>query len=279
MSKFSHPNVDAKKARDAFRKVAPKVAADETRDIHRKIAAQFEEFRDTQVPDSMRGLAKRNVAETRGLYERSKKTLQAVLESWEKSFGAAAQDAVALNRKAIDIAERSINSGFDFTASLAGAKNLAAPAIKLKESWQIAKSIALCAKGRLLTKTPLVLHHNVYTDETPNILIPMFCWPNRGRFSRPKNLAIMLVHNRDYKTRLEQSLDYLGIQGYSVVRPCLPRGEWTHSVKIPAFLSFAQSCEEDYILYIDSDDAILLGDPQRALGLLRKSGAEILLND
>ena len=48
-----------------------------------------------------------------------------VMQSWERSFDAAGQGAVALNRKIIDIAQRNINSSFDLAKSLAGAKNLA----------------------------------------------------------------------------------------------------------------------------------------------------------
>jgi hypothetical protein len=146
MTKSSTPKAPARKARDTHRhtaqserardthpvvaekahvQTAPKVTAGEVRDTRRTIANQFGEFRDTQVPDTMRALAERNVAQTREVYERSKKTLQAVLESWEKSFGAAGQGTVALNRKIIDIAERNINNGFDFATSLAGAKNFA----------------------------------------------------------------------------------------------------------------------------------------------------------
>jgi hypothetical protein len=50
--------------------------------------------------------------------------LNAVLESWQKSFGAAGQGAVALNGRIIDIADRNINNAFDLAAGLAGAKNL-----------------------------------------------------------------------------------------------------------------------------------------------------------
>jgi phasin len=79
--------------------------------------------RDT--PEAMRDLAEKNIAQTREFYERSKDAFEAVLESWERSFGAAGQGAVALNRKVIDIAQRNINSGFDLAKSLVGAKNLA----------------------------------------------------------------------------------------------------------------------------------------------------------
>jgi phasin len=129
------PKVAAGKARPTNGKTAPKVAVGEARDTASKQApkvatekasnAQLKAFRDTQVPNSMRALAERNVAQTRELYERSRNAVQAVLESWEKSFGAAGEGAVALNHKIIDIAERNINTGFDLAKSLAGAKNLA----------------------------------------------------------------------------------------------------------------------------------------------------------
>ena len=65
------------------------------------------------MPEAMRALAEKNVAQTREIYERSKTALDAVLESWERSFDAVGQGAVALNRKVIDIAQRNINSSFD----------------------------------------------------------------------------------------------------------------------------------------------------------------------
>ena len=95
-------------------------------DSFRKTAARFEELaRDTQVPEAMRDLAERNIAQMRETYERSKDALEGLLQSWERSFDAANQGAVALNRKIIDIAQRNINSGFDLAKGLAGAKNLA----------------------------------------------------------------------------------------------------------------------------------------------------------
>ena len=74
------------------------------------------------MPESVRALAEKSVAQTRELYEHS---LEAVLENWERFVVAAGQGAVALNRKAIDIARHNINSGFGFAVSLTRAKNLA----------------------------------------------------------------------------------------------------------------------------------------------------------
>ena len=113
------------KAGNKHHKPAAKVAAEMVRDTRRKTTAQFEQFRGPQVPDTFRVLAESNVAQTRELYEGSKNTLQAVLESWQKSFGAAGQGAAVLNRRFIDLAERNINTGFDLATGLAGARNLA----------------------------------------------------------------------------------------------------------------------------------------------------------
>jgi hypothetical protein len=114
--------VGAGKAHSRDRKAASKTVAEKARGTYRKTAAQFEEFaREAQMPDSVRALAEKSVAQTRELYEHS---LEAVLESWERVVVAAGQGAVALNRKAIDIVRSNINTGFGLAESLARAKNL-----------------------------------------------------------------------------------------------------------------------------------------------------------
>ena len=114
------PKVVAEKMRGAYRATARKVSAAGVRDTP---PALFKQFPSTQVPNTFRALAEQNVAHTRELYEGSKNTLQAVLESWQESFGAAGQGAAALNRKLIDLAERNINTGFDLATGLAGARD------------------------------------------------------------------------------------------------------------------------------------------------------------
>ena len=111
------------KVQSGDRKTASKVAAEKARGTYRKTAARFEEFAyDAQMPESMRALAEKSVAQTREFYVHS---LEAVLESWERFVVAAGQGTVALNRKAIDIALRNINTSFGLAESLAGAKNVA----------------------------------------------------------------------------------------------------------------------------------------------------------
>ena len=122
MTKSSARKAAAKKAHNTSRKPAPKAAAKKASGTYRKTDAQFEKFaRDAQMPESMRTLAEKSVIQTRELCEHS---LEAVLQSWQR-FVDAGQGAVALNRKAIDITRRNINSGFGLAVRLAGAKNVA----------------------------------------------------------------------------------------------------------------------------------------------------------
>lgn len=124
------PKIAAQKASHTHRKTAPKVAIEKARGTPHKTTLQREVYRVAEVPDSMRALAEKSVAQTRQLYERSKDAFDAILESWEKSFGR----TVALNRKIIDIAERNITSSFDLAAKLAGAKS-AAEAVELQTAY------------------------------------------------------------------------------------------------------------------------------------------------
>ena len=128
-----------------------KVATEKARGTYRKTAARFEEFAyDAQMPESMRALAEKSVAQTRELYVHS---LEAVLEGWERFVVAAGQGTLALNRKAIDITRRNINNGFGLAERLAGAKNLA-EAMELQTSYwrkQVGELASQAGEMRTLT--------------------------------------------------------------------------------------------------------------------------------
>ena len=143
--------VGARKAHSGDRKMASKAVAEKARGTYRKTAARFEEFAyDAQMPESMRALAEKSVAQTRELYVHS---FEAVLESWERFVVAAGQSTVALNRKAIDIARRNINTGFGLAERLAGAKNLA-EAMELQTTYwrkQVGELASQAGEMRTLT--------------------------------------------------------------------------------------------------------------------------------
>ena len=76
------------------------------------------------TPEAVRVMAEKVVDQSREVYDRSKDALDASVATFERTFDAAGQGAVAFNRKIIEIAQRNVNSGFDLAKSLAGAKNL-----------------------------------------------------------------------------------------------------------------------------------------------------------
>jgi hypothetical protein len=133
-SRKSTRKVTAENGRRSRHTAALTVAGDQMLDTHRFLAEQVEGFRDAQFAAPLRDLAESNIAQTREIYEHSKDALQSVLASWQKSFGAVNQGAVALNLKIMDITERNISTGFDLVMSLAGAKN-ASEAMELQSAY------------------------------------------------------------------------------------------------------------------------------------------------
>jgi phasin len=79
---------------------------------------------DTAVPEGVRALAEKTVAQTREAYDRSSDAFDASLTTFERSFEAAGQGAAAFNRKIVDIARRNVDASFDLARSLAGAKDV-----------------------------------------------------------------------------------------------------------------------------------------------------------
>jgi phasin len=100
----------------------PQAAAEQASKSYRAATAQL--GFNTSIPASVRATAEKAVDQSREVYDRSKDALDASVTTLERTFDAAGQGAVALNRKIIDIAQRNVNSAFDLAKSLAGAKNL-----------------------------------------------------------------------------------------------------------------------------------------------------------
>jgi phasin len=103
----------------------PQAAAEQVRKTYRDVTAQLGHLGlDTAVPEGVRALAEKTVAQTREAYDRSKDAFDASLTTFERSFDAAGQGAAAFNRKMVDIARRNVDTTFDLAQSLTGAKNL-----------------------------------------------------------------------------------------------------------------------------------------------------------
>ena len=103
----------------------PQAATEQSRTAYRDMTAQLGHLGlDTAIPESVRALAEKTVAQTREAYDRSKDAFDASVTTFERSFDAAGQGAAAFNRKVVDIARRNVDASFDLAKSLAGAKKL-----------------------------------------------------------------------------------------------------------------------------------------------------------
>jgi hypothetical protein len=112
-------------------------AADQARDAYRNVTAQLGLLGlNTAIPEGVRALAEKTVAQSRQVYDRSSDAFDASVATFEKSFDAAGQGAAAFNRKIIDISRRNLNSVFELATSLAGAKNLADIVELQTDHWQ-----------------------------------------------------------------------------------------------------------------------------------------------
>jgi phasin len=103
----------------------PQTAAERARKSYRDVTTQLGQLGlDTSVPEAVRAIAEKSVAQTREFYDRSSDALDASVATFEKTFDAAGQGATVFNRKIIDLGRRNVNSVFDLAKSLAGARNL-----------------------------------------------------------------------------------------------------------------------------------------------------------
>ena len=114
-----------------------KTAADQARAAYRKTTDQLGNLGlDTAVPEGVRALAEKAVAQTREAYDHSWNAFDASLTTFERTFDAAGQGAAAFNRKIVDLARRNVDASFDLATSLAGAKDLADMAELQGDFWR-----------------------------------------------------------------------------------------------------------------------------------------------
>jgi phasin len=115
----------------------PRAAADQARDAYRNVTARLGVLDlNPTIPEGVRALAEKTVAQTRQVYDRSSDTFDASVATFEKTFDAAGKNAAAFYRKIIDISRRNLNSVFDLATSLAGAKDLAEIVELQRAHWQ-----------------------------------------------------------------------------------------------------------------------------------------------
>jgi hypothetical protein len=93
---------------------------DKAREAYGKSSNRFEGLLEIPFPQAAREFAEKTIDQTRDAYGRSYRTLEAAVQTLERSFESAAE----LRRNIIDIAHKNLNLGFDLAKNLANASNL-----------------------------------------------------------------------------------------------------------------------------------------------------------
>jgi hypothetical protein len=127
---------------------------------------------------------------------------------------------------------------------------------------------------RIVGEQPLVHRYKKAVAEF-NEIIRKGELKNAFKDSDLSELAIVTVHNYDESTLFEDSLDYLGVTDYTVLRH---EGEWRMALKYVYLLEFLETCEKPYVLFCDARDTALIDDPAKILPLFKKFRCEAVFN-
>lgn len=125
----------------------------------------------------------------------------------------------------------------------------------------------------------LVIHLRKFTGISPSLLLPTICGHVKGKLCCPPELTILLVHNYEYEPIMVKSLRYTGIENFTVLKP-QTSGPWRHSTKLVTIRNYLNSvsCKTEYILFCDSNDAVLRDDPGKAIRYLEEENCDLLFS-
>lgn len=88
----------------------------------------------TETPEAFRAYAEKSIAQLRDSYTQAREALDEVTAAFEASLDHASKGTSEFNVKVMEIAQRNVNTGFDFARKLAGART-GAEAIELQSSF------------------------------------------------------------------------------------------------------------------------------------------------
>ena len=128
------------------------------------------------------------------------------------------------------------------------------------------------------TKYPVVIHDKFFAK---NRLSDLLKNSLQNKFTVPDTLKIILISTSKSKTVAEQSLDFLGLTDYAVIKKEIPANEWRGVLKIKwieEYLLHHEKSNRKHILYFDSYDAIIRNDPRIAMELLQENRCKMLLS-
>ncbi|MHC4268239.1 MAG: hypothetical protein ACYSTS_07205 [Planctomycetota bacterium] len=125
-----------------------------------------------------------------------------------------------------------------------------------------------------------VIHIRKLTNLPAFIALPLLCGRSKKKLRCPADLTILIIHNYEEEPIMEKSLHYVGIENFVVMKPEFEEA-WRMVIKLIELKKFLDSgsCKTKYILYCDSDDAVLRDDPGKAIKFLQEEDCDLLLSN
>jgi len=111
---------------------------------------------------------------------------------------------------------------------------------------------------------------------------------HKNSFKLPEDLTIITCRNSgtmedriidslsgyEYKSILECSLEYLGIEGLVVLRD--DRLPWRNTFKIEMVKNYLDLCTTRYVMFCDAIDVIFIDDPNRVIEIFKSHHCKML---
>lgn len=99
-----------------------------------------------------------------------------------------------------------------------------------------------------------------------------------GKFKRPDSLTILTCHDYKEKSLFEQNMDFLGIEGYVVLRP--NKKPYKDIYKIELAIEYLKNSNEKtpYVLLCDARDVIIKDDPDKIVKIFEHENCDLLFN-
>lgn len=152
-------------------------------------------------------------------------------------------------------------------------------AAKTLRKWTRSRAMIVSTLRQRRSWKCLVIHERRYTTLPEPIVLPLLCGNAKGKLSCPAYLTIVLIHNYDEESILEKSLRYVGIENFVLLKP--ESAQWpSNTVKLIELKKYIDrgDCPTEYVLYIDSADAVLRGDPGKAVQYLHEEECDLLFS-
>lgn len=149
----------------------------------------------------------------------------------------------------------------------------------MRRFYGFGKNVITAYFGRVRWQNVVVVHDPRFLSLPPQLALWLIAGHVKGKLRCPNNMTIVLVHDYTTLPLAEQSLRYVGIDTYIVLRPQY-EGRYVHTLKLKTILDYllSDACTTDYIFYVDSRDVFFRAAPSNAIHALQAQNCDLLFS-